>query len=152
MLSWVGADEWTGPGDLWMAPLWSTWSSVGGCFVFQCCPQTQTMLSDSLTHTTTYPPALSSSYTPTLCPRLRCLSERESIRVVCVCERERGTVREREGIREEGGRDQLMSLPSNQAVNRNRRPRCLIMILTPSICQWEGRSTAMPDACEFVSP
>ena len=33
-----------------------------------------------------------------------------------------------------------MSLPSNRAVNRNRRPRRLIMILTPSICQWEGGS------------
>lgn len=32
-----------------------------------------------------------------------------------------------------------MSLPSNRAVNRNRRPRCLIMILTPSICWREGR-------------
>lgn len=32
-----------------------------------------------------------------------------------------------------------MSLPSNRAVNRNRRPRRFIMILTPSICWWEGR-------------
>lgn len=40
-----------------------------------------------------------------------------------------------------------MSLPSNQAVNRNRRPRCLIMILTRSICQWEGRSSTEPDLC-----
>lgn len=55
-------------------------------------------------------------------------------------------VRQREGIREEGGRDQLMSLLSNRAINRNRQPRRLIMILTPSICRRAGRSRAVPDS------
>ena len=92
VLSWVGADGWTGPGDLWMSPLWSTWRSGGCCCVFQCCPQTQTMLSDSLIHTTTYPPALSSSlllYPHTLPTSALPISEREQ-REWCVreCARE----------------------------------------------------------------
>lgn len=39
---------------------------------------------------------------------------------------------------QEGGRDQLMSLPSNRVVNRNRRPRRSIMILASSICWGRG--------------